>query len=118
MSGGRRGQGGKDGTVRDRLLQTNPVLESFGNAKTLRNENSSRFGKYMELQFLSGSPVGGKITNYLLEKPRVVAPGAGEPYSTLPVYLTCTCTCTCTCACACTCTCTCMTYHLVPAEPR
>ncbi|KAJ5118070.1 Myosin-1 [Penicillium atrosanguineum] len=68
--------GGSDSSIqqtKDMVLATNPLLESFGNAKTLRNNNSSRFGKYLELEFnANGEPVGANITNYLLEKTRVV----------------------------------------------
>ncbi|KAJ2422616.1 class II myosin, partial [Coemansia sp. RSA 2524] len=59
--------------IKDMVLATNPLLESFGCAKTLRNNNSSRHGKYLEIQFnAGGEPVGAMITNYLLEKNRVV----------------------------------------------
>ncbi|MBW0488736.1 hypothetical protein O181_028451 [Austropuccinia psidii MF-1] len=59
--------------IKDMVLATNPLLESFGCAKTLRNNNSSRHGKYLEIEFGSnGEPVGAMITNYLLEKGRIV----------------------------------------------
>ncbi|KAJ2808469.1 class II myosin [Coemansia guatemalensis] len=59
--------------IKGMVLATNPLLESFGCAKTLRNNNSSRHGKYLEIQFnAGGEPVGAVITNYLLEKGRVV----------------------------------------------
>ncbi|CCF57947.1 hypothetical protein KAFR_0D02990 [Kazachstania africana CBS 2517] len=59
--------------IKDMVLATNPLLESFGCAKTLRNNNSSRHGKYLEIKFNSQfEPCAGNITNYLLEKQRVV----------------------------------------------
>lgn len=68
--------GGQDNSIqeiKDMVLATNPLLESFGCAKTLRNNNSSRHGKYLEIMFNThGEPVGAQITNYLLEKGRVV----------------------------------------------
>ena len=88
--------GGKDSSIqeiKDMVLATNPLLESFGCAKTLRNNNSSRHvrfaslfsgrlrllirfdrkGKYLEIMFNHhGEPIGAQITNYLLEKGRVV----------------------------------------------
>ena len=61
------------------ILATNPILESFGNAKALRNENSSRFGKLIQVQFdMSGAILGAHIKNYLLESSRVVTQAQGE----------------------------------------
>ncbi|RLN68282.1 hypothetical protein BBJ29_000830 [Phytophthora kernoviae] len=65
--------------VVEKVLKSNPLLEAFGNAKTIRNDNSSRFGKFTQLQFDSDyCLVGAECRHYLLEKSRVVAQAAGE----------------------------------------
>jgi myosin-5 len=66
-------------SVMQRVLQSNPVLEAFGNARTLRNDNSSRFGKFIELGFnRAGHLKGAKVQTYLLEKVRLAFHAAGE----------------------------------------
>jgi len=66
-------------SIEAQVLQSNPILESFGNARTIRNDNSSRFGKFIEIQFTrTGRLVGAQIETYLLEKVRLVTQSLGE----------------------------------------
>jgi myosin-1 len=69
---------GNTESIKAFIEQSNPLLESMGNAKTVRNDNSSRFGKYLEIQFEGGVPVNGDTMKFLLEQARVVTQGKDE----------------------------------------
>ena len=76
-----RGENSTEPSIEDKILACNPILEAFGNAKTVRNDNSSRFGKYVSLLIEKGGNgkiLGATLTNYLLEKSRCCTQSQGE----------------------------------------
>eukprot|EP00076_Gallus_gallus_P011451 XP_004948778.2 unconventional myosin-Va [Gallus gallus] len=72
------GGGLGDSSMEEKVLASSPLMEAFGNAKTTRNDNSSRFGKYIEIGFSHGRVMGATIKTYLLEKSRVTFQAKAE----------------------------------------
>jgi myosin heavy subunit len=70
---------GKNKDIEDKILLSNPILEAFGNARTIRNDNSSRFGKFIKLKFNNNNKLcEAQIDTYLLEKVRLIYQGCNE----------------------------------------
>lgn len=78
----------KTRSLEEKILKLNPLMESFGNARTVINNNSSRFGKFLELHFTTdGHVVGAHLSEYLLEKSRVVSQARKEKNFHIFYYL-------------------------------
>ena len=80
-------RGGSTENLTQKILDTNPILEAFGNAKTTRNNNSSRFGRYVLVQFKGPIVIGARVLTFLLERSRVTSAGAARERSYHALYM-------------------------------